>query len=262
MPNCTEKTMLILRALSDSRGIPVTLERLSEITGINKSTASHILKTLTLGGYVHRVSHTLGYLPGPELHMLTRYGRYGEDIITECHPILDYLYRKCGGTAIFALINKDKKYIIDRVSADNLYLDGDAGILRDDVYRTVTGRALLAAMPLDEALEIYDSLGNPKRSEWSEVRTRRDFVAELSRISEMSCYSLQNKNGDRIWLSFACAVRKNGACVGAIGLALRFSEGDTLPSDAERLEIRDTVIACGRELERRLGFNGELGFRG
>lgn len=262
MPNCTEKTMLILRTLSDSRGVPVSLERLSHITGINKSTASHILKSLSAGGYVHRVSHTLGYLPGPELYMLTRYGRYGEDIITECHPLLDYLYRKCGGTAVFALINKDRKYIIDRVSEDNLYLDGDAGILRDDVYRTVTGRVLLASMPLDEALEIYDSLGSPKRSEWSEVRTRQGFVSELSRISALPCYSMQNKSGDRIWLSFACAVRRNGTCVGAIGLALRFFENDTLPSEAERLGIRDTVIACKNELERRLGFNGELGFRG
>ena len=257
MPNCTEKTMLILRALSDSKGVPVALERLSEITGINKSTASHILKTLCFGGYVHRVSHTLGYLPGPELHMLTRYGRYGEDIITECHPILEYLYRKCGGTAVFALINKDKKYIIDRVSDDNLYHDGDAGILRDDIYRTVTGRVLLASMPLDEALEIYDSLGNPDRSEWSEVRTRGDFLEELSKIAEMPCYFLKIKSGDRVWLSFACAVHRNGICVGAIGLALRFSELSSLPSEAETADILRTVIACRNELERRLGFNAE-----
>lgn len=256
MPNSVEKTMMILRAVSDGKGEPVSLERISAVCGINKSTASHILKVLSASGYLRRVSHSLGYITGPELHMLTRYGRYGEDIITECHPILEHLHKKCGGTAVFSVLADGKKYIIDRVSDVSLYSDNDASILGDDLYRTVTGRVLLAAAPLDAALSVYDSIGAPRKGEWNEARTRDSFISELSHISRLSCYSCINESvGNYSWLSFACAVRRGGMCVGAIGLALRYESNDMLPCKADIEKIRKTVTKSKTELERRLDFD-------
>ena len=52
MANSVEKTMIILRALSNCKNNPIRLAELSQITGINKSTTSHILKTLCDNGYV------------------------------------------------------------------------------------------------------------------------------------------------------------------------------------------------------------------
>ncbi|MBE6705485.1 MAG: hypothetical protein E7583_09495, partial [Ruminococcaceae bacterium] len=121
MPNSVEKTMMILRAISDGKGTPVTLERISSDTGINKSTLSHIVSTLAKSGYLQRVSHNEGYIIGPELHFLTRYGRYGEDIISVCNPILEHLARITDATAVFAILGGDKKYIIDRVSPGDIY---------------------------------------------------------------------------------------------------------------------------------------------
>lgn len=254
MPNSVEKTMLILKALSGSREKPMSLELISDITKINKSTACHILKVLCRDGYVTRASHTLGYLLGPELYMLTRYGRYGEDIISHCHPLLEYVHGKYGGTAVFALLGEGKKYIIDRACDSFIYGDRDASILDDDVYRTVTGRVLLAAMPFDKALEYYEKSGKPKDGEWKGAETREGFIRTISKIRELDYYSNLTQNGNFYWLSFACPVYKFGRCLGALGLANRYDDISELPSMAEQTKRGEFLVKCRKELERRLEF--------
>ena len=161
MPDCVQKVMMILRELSDAVGRPVPLAVLSERTGIHKSTLSHILKDLCDEHYVVRVSHTEGYVLGPETYLLTRYGRYGKDIIHECHPILRYINKEIGGTAVFAVVKSNVKYIIDRIADEGVYKDEGADLLVDDLYRTVTGRVILANIPLVDALDIWERNGLP-----------------------------------------------------------------------------------------------------
>lgn len=253
MPNSVEKTMIILRAVSDGKGAPVTLERISADTRINKSTLSHIVSTLSKSGYLQRVSHTEGYIIGPELHFLTRYGRYGEDIISVCHPILEYLNRRTDALAVFAVLGNEKKYIIDRVSSQNIYNDGDATILNDDIYRTVTGRVLLANITSDRALEIYNRLGAPDKDTWQKAMTMEGFLSQLNIIRETPCYYIKNISGNFVWHSFAVPIFDRKKCEGALGLAIR---NDISTDDAVDIEgYTSLMLKCKRETERRLRFS-------
>ena len=252
MPNSTEKTMLILRCVSDGKGNPVSLENISKETGINKSTASHKVAKLTEGGYLQKISHTLGYTIGAELHLLTRYGRYGEEIIRECHPILEYLSRKSGHTAVFSILSGNKKYIIDRVSPEEIYPDESASIIDDDLYRTVTGRVLLSHVPRDQAMSIYGTLPKPDFTIWQEATSLDGYLHELSEIKSKSCYSTKINNGTYAWHSFACPVYKGKKFVGAMGLAVRTNAQTDYPEDEEKYSI--LMLKCKRELERRLNF--------
>ena len=252
MPNSTEKTMLILRCVSDGKGNPVSLEKIATETGINKSTASHIVSKLTEGGYLQKISHSLGYTVGAELHLLTRYGRYGEEIIRECHPILEYLSRKSGHTSVFSILSGSRKYIIDRVSPEGIYTDESASIISDDIYRTVTGRVLLAHIPRDQAMGIYGTLKKPDSASWQEATSLDGYLHELSEIKCKSCYSTKINNGTYAWHCFACPVNKGKKFVGAMGLAVRTNAKTDYPEDEEKYSI--LMLKCKRELERRLNF--------
>lgn len=253
MPNSTEKTMMILRSISDGKGKPVTLERISQDTAINKSTIAHITATLRKSGYLQRVSHNEGYIIGPELHFLTRYGRYGEDIIGVCHPILEYINRKTHQTAVFAVLGNQKKYIIDRVASQNIYSDGDAGILDDDIYRTVTGRVLLANCTPDKVSEIYNALGSPDISVWREASTAEGFYSQLGIIREDTCYYQRSINGAFVWHSFALPIYRSKSCIGALGLAIKL-EGSAGSMSLDTNKYKALMIKCRKELERRLRF--------
>ena len=182
MPNTVQKTLQLLRILSDARGRPVTPASISEQMEIPKSTICHILKTLLEERYVQRVSRKEGYVLGPELYLLTRYGRYGADIIHECHPLLRYINRAGGGTAVFAIVKGNRKYIIDRVADDGVYPDEQANLLVDDLYRTVTGRVILANIPFEEALNIWNALGPPRETDnWTGVADFHSFREALER---------------------------------------------------------------------------------
>ncbi len=248
MANSVEKTMQVLRALADSRGRAVTLSDLSDETGINKSTLSHIIKVLCSKGYVTRISHREGYTVGPELFFLTRYGRFGEEITSSCHSILELLNRETGGTAIFAVLNGGKKYIIDYIEGHVHYNDSPAFILSDDLYRTVTGRTLLSRLSSFEATRIFRENGLPKEGHWDAVKNEKDFLFELSKIRRLPFISEIFHSEKCTLISLAAPIYKNQKCIAALGLVLEKKEETNL----KRLEA--LFLRCVREAERRLEF--------
>lgn len=247
MANSVEKTMIILRAIADSKDGPITPTRLSEKTGINISTLSHILRVLQKEGYVKRVSHNEGYTVGPELFFLTRYGRFGEEITSSCHSILEYINKQTGGTALFSVLHKGRKYIIDYVEGHVSYKDSGATILSDDLYRTVTGRKLLAALPTFESLEVFRSQGVPEPSTWDEVKDEESFIRELQKLSQTEIYVRLTTSRGRRLLSIATIINKNAKPVASLGLAVL---ADKVSEEAAVELIR----RCKKEIERRLNF--------
>lgn len=244
--------MLILRTLADAKGKNVTLAEISEATGLNKSTASHIIKILCRDGYITRVSHREGYIPGPELFFLTRYGRYGGEYVNLCHPILRWLCGKTGGTAVFAVVKGNKKYIIDYVEGDLHYNDSGAFIMGDDLYRTVTGRVVLANIPTHEALEIFDSNGVPENGHWDEVCDSRSFLEELDMIRHKKVLDAVSENGSRVYTSFAVPIFCDKKCIGSLGL-VTVREGMGL-AETELVNVKELMRRARKEFERRLEF--------
>ena len=254
MPNAIEKAMLVLRMLSDAGGAPVTLAAMAERLEINKSTLAHIVKTLAEGGYVQRISHSEGYTLGPELYYLARQ-RYGEDLIAVCRPLLRWLYRETGGTAVLAVLRSTRKYIIDNIDGVGYYKSRGAGasILSDDIYRTVTGRVLLAAMPEHAALEIYGGLGAPKPGEWEGVTDRDSFFAALREVRAQGCYILPKDDAAHRRIALAVPLTDGGVCVGALGLVVVYEDAADV-TEAEAARLSRKMERCRREAERRLKF--------
>lgn len=252
MPSVVDKTMAILKLISDNGGEPVRVKSISAALGFDKATVVRILKALGNSGYVTRISRNEGYALGPEMYVLTRYGRYGGDIIDACRPLLKYLREKTGGTAIFAVLKNGKKYIIDHVEGGLKYNDSKAAIFCDDIYRTVTGRVILANLPLDEALDFFYKNGVPKNGNWDEVRDMDTYKRELRLIKSIKVLVSEDNSGR--YIAFACPVFRKGICIGAVGLVLNRNSEFLQEYEKNRAMCRSYVLRVARETERRLAF--------
>ncbi len=254
MSNCVEKTMLILRAISDCHGSPMSLNCICEKTQINKSTASHIIKTLCDSGYMQRISKNIGYLPGPELFFLTRYGSYSQDVLQISHPLLEWLHEKTHDTVIFAIMKNERKYIIDRVIGNLDYLDKKADILNDNLFKTVTGRILLAHLPEYEAATIYRNNKHKIIIDWPEANTESKYMRQLSIIKSLPVYFVRIKSENKTLESFATAVMHNGKCIGSLGGVITIDEGSPSTNDKVLQEIFCSLLKCAKEIARRITF--------
>ena len=256
MIESVRKAMRILSVLSDAAGGAVTLAEISERTDYPKPTCAHILKTLSEEGYALRISHTEGYTLGPGAYYLTRHGRYEEKLVTLCRPVMRYIERKSGAAVVLSVIRNSDKFIIDtHDTSQNIFKRG-AQIRIDDIYRTATGRAILAEIPEEDVRAVYKKHGPPPPGHWEEVDGIDSLLSELKSIRKQKFVitrGLRSKT-DRSALGMARAIFDKKHCIGAVGLAV-WDEG----IDGEELVKLRSVLTKGvAEIQRRLNFESNI----
>jgi DNA-binding IclR family transcriptional regulator len=247
------KTTQILNIISDGKNKPVTLSHISEATGINKSTCSHIISTLMEEGFVKRISQTQGYILGPQVYCLCRHGKYDDKLSEICHPILKWIYKKTGCAVVLAVVENGKKFAIDYIDNENKILRPNKDIYPDDLYRTATGRIIMANMNENELREAFDKNGIPPKGHWDEVKSFEDLLFEISKINGKKTVKTDYIPKDKqiVLSGYAAAVFKNSKCIGAIGVAT-YSTPDFTDSDEEN--IISTLLKARAEIGRRLNY--------
>ena len=255
-----QKAMQILLVLSNAKNQPVPLTEIAAKTGYPKPTCSHLLETLCHEGYVVRVSQTKGYTLGPSLYCLTRYGRYGEELVSLCRPVMRWMEQKTHATVVLSTIQSGLKFIVDYADNEqNLFVDRPK-IRTDDIYRTATGRAILAQMGHEEVAEIYRKYGPPPTGHWSEVTSYETLVKALDiiRCQDVVISGIENGQITHKNVGFACPLFQNRTCIGAIGLAWKNAEETLSPSLEE--ELIKTLRKGTREIHRRLHYGEKDSF--
>ena len=248
------KTTQILNVISEGKNKPVTLLQISESTGIHKSTCSHIISTLLNEGYVKRISQTQGYILGPQVYCLCRHGKYDDELTELCRPILKWLYKKTECAVVLAVVENGKKFIIDYIDTENKILKHNKYISPDDLYRTATGRIIMANMNHNELKEIFDKNGLPPKTHWDEVKSFEDLNYELSKINgkKMIKTKYVKKNENIVLSGYAAALFKNSECIGAIGVAAY------CPLDCNNFmedNIISSILKARSEIVRRLKYS-------
>lgn len=252
MIKSVQKAMTLLSILSDSYDKPVTLAELSYQAGINKSTCSHIISTLESEGYAIKISHSKGYMLGPTAYCLSRFGRYKNEFVSVCRPIMQYLHRNLGYSIVLAVIEGGEKYLIDYID-DGVFFENKERIRRDDIYRTATGRAILSNLSPDGLKEITDKYGFPTAEEWPEIQNSNSISDYLIKMQNSDVFKSQaTLSGENLNLGYGCAIFNNIGCVGAIGVAVQ------IPCDKESLfleeekKITALLVRGAHEITHRL----------
>lgn len=247
-----QKATKLLSILADNYEQPVPLSELSAKTNINKSTCSHIISTLESEGYATKISHSKGYILGPAAYSLSRFGKYKSQLSEVCKPIMQYLYCHSGYSVVLAIIEGGTKYLIDYID-DGRIFETKEKIKPDDIYRTATGRAILANLNSEKLDEIIQKYGYPTSEEWPEISSCGNLLKYISKIKKGSVFKSRicHKN-NTVNLGYGAAIFNNIGCVGAIGVAVSIPSAEETSFEEEEKKIIKLLERGALEINRLL----------
>lgn len=250
MIQSVQKAMQILSVISNGKNEPVTLAQIAQITGFPKPTCAHIVETLCQSGYIEHVSRSEGYRLGLAVYHLTRYGRYGEELIALCRPVLKWMESNSQAAALLTVIRNQQKFIIDYVDTGKHLFPEYQQVRTDDIYRTAGGRVILAHMDRDQLMDIYHKYGAPPQGVWEGVTSFDTLCRELERLRTQPVVAVRNSSA----IGNACALMHGASCLGAVGLGWHVTPD--APATAERHRKIERVLVEGtREIQRRLQYH-------
>ena len=242
MIQSVQKAMEILRVVSDGKNHPVPLMEIAQKTGYPKPTCAHLLETLCHDGYAERVSHAEGYRLGAAAYYLTRYGSFEQPLVSLCRPVMRWMERKTHATVILSVLRNRQKFIIAYADTEQNLLREHPSICMDDLYRTATGRAMLAWMEEEELRAIWEQHGPPPAGHWDAVRTFGELTEALKLLRRQAV--ICSEDGKNV--GYACPLFCRSVCIGAIGIAQK--------SDLPAEKLLPILKKGTKEILRRLEY--------
>jgi DNA-binding IclR family transcriptional regulator len=141
-----DRALAVLNALVDANG-PVTLDRITALTGLHRSIVYRLLRSLESAGYVVRGGEVGGYGIGPTLLAMSVSVARRFDIGSFVRPAMDQIVEEFGETVSLHIHSADRRICVE-------VAEGTHAIRRmipigesHAVYIGETGRALLSSMP-------------------------------------------------------------------------------------------------------------------
>ena len=251
MIKSVHKAMAILSVLSDGNGEPMSLAAISERVGLNKSTCAHLIKTLEADGYAVKISSSRGYILGPAAYCLSRFGRYSKQLVSVARPIMKYLYQHSSATVVLAVLEANEKYILDYFDDDVMFHSG-AKIIKDDIYRTATGRVLLSHMTKEEISKIIKKHGMPTANLWEEATDEESLLLAIERIRTSKVIKSRGASGDTVSIGYGAPIFDSVGCVGAIGIAVRITPDEELEFASEEKKIEKLLVSGAKAISTKL----------
>ena len=239
------KAMNIMAVISDGRACPVTLAEIAQKTGYPKPTCAHILQTLCFEGYTEKISHSAGYIIGPATYCITRYGRYEEELISICSPVMRMLENKVGHTVLFSIIQGGRRFIIHAADSRHSVFKNNETIREGKIYSTATGRAILAEADIETLTTVYEKYGAPTSSEWEGVYDFDTMLFALKELRKSKIVTKENENGST---SFATAIFRDMNCVGSVGFSAYIESAE------HKKSLCRILLGGAKEIERRLDY--------
>ncbi len=256
MIKSVEKCMKIMTIISNGRNRPVSLTKIADISGFPKPTCMHIISTLLNDGFVEKVSHTEGYVLGPSAYYLTRFGTYNQGFVTVCRPVSRWLYKQVNQPVVLSVIQGNKKYIIDRIPSD-YYAAANEDIIFDDIYRTATGRVILANMTDIEIEKIWSIYGAPAERDFlPNVNSLEELKKQLKKFRTQDYIITQTNERSCKLYGYAMPIFERYECIGALGVAARCEYNNVEAFiNEEQPKIIAALNRATKEINRRLRYN-------
>lgn len=247
------KAMDILKCISDAPNGEINLKQLSERLGIPKPTCFHILNTLCACDYVERISHRGIYSLGPMSYYVTRSGKYQQDLIRLCYPIMNWIYRQTGQTVLLSVFNTNGKYIVHHINGARPFTY-KGNIYMGHVFETATGRVLFCNLDEERQKDFIRSNGMPTANQWPEATTPADMHQEIQRIRTRRYEVVTSTIDDMYDIGIGTPISSGSSIIGAIGIALRLVPKSEGFPKAEIYHCVKHLLIGMREINHRLSF--------
>lgn len=198
------------------------LSYISEKVGLKKTTCSNILRTLLDRGYVEQTDGKRNYKLGFKAYKLVGAPKFHERLAELSRDALQCLFLDTCETVVLATIEGSRRIVVSQIE---LTTGITARIHHSNtIYRSATGRVILAWYPEKKFNLTLDRIGLPDVADWPEVTSREELVAQLKDIRE-SGYAEVGTHGEIVGL--AVPLFKDGVVIASVGVCLpafRFSK--------------------------------------
>ena len=157
--NAVEKVLVVLDALTDHH----RLADLARSTGLPKSTVHRILQTLIDRDFA-AFDDVTGYGPGPRMLGLAGRTLGDLDASLAAEPVLRRLQELSSATVHMAVLAGDEAIYVRKLEGNKPYRMVSRVGMAIPLHCTAIGKALLAAMPDEEVVELMRRTGLPRRT--------------------------------------------------------------------------------------------------
>src|SRR5215472_1091370 len=186
--------------------------RVSEVAeelNVARSTAHRLLGMLVYWQFAVQDPATRAYRPGPRLVEIGLAAVGALDMRTRMRPYLTDVAARTGETVSLLVLEGDTVHFIDSIESQRTVRVGSRFDSRMPAHATSAGKAMLAALPVDEVLAIYP---NEKLTTVTgrTLATRTQLLASLARVR---------------LAGFAIALEEGEIGLGAVGMAVLDADG-------------------------------------
>jgi DNA-binding IclR family transcriptional regulator len=239
------KSLHVLEALASARELSVS--EVTQRAGISKGAAFRILATLEKQGYVHKDADTKRYRPGPGIIALSTAFLAGQDLVHSTRPVLEQLRHESGETVNLGMLRQGQvEYLEVLESMHDLRTTGRVG-RRDPLHCTALGKALLAALPGDEARNLLAGSARERHTARTIVEMD-ELLAELRRTRARGYAIDDGENIDGVRCVAAVITDALARPTGAISI----SGPAARLSDQTLGELGERVHSAAGDLSRRV----------
>jgi DNA-binding IclR family transcriptional regulator len=216
MISSLERAFDLLELIASSP-TPLQSGALAKALGLHPATCSNLIKTLVTRGYLNQVAPRKGYELGPMAYYLARGGPWRKDLVTVAGPHMAALARKTEESVVLATLHQGRWYQLAEIRGDQpVQVNAEGG--GEQVYRTATGRLLLALMP-EETLIVTRRYGYPTREVWPQVHDLTSFV-EFRQAVRDDGGLVESSTGPAGVARVAFPIREGEKVVAALGVYL------------------------------------------
>ena len=237
-----DRGLSILQAVATSKQ-PVTLGELSELLGVDRSSAFRLAQTLRRRGFLSTPAGRKDYILGSAMWTLSRQYDWSNMLVRVAHQELKALAQLLNETAHLAIREGRNALFIDSVHARHvIVVAGQTGELVP-LYSTAHGKALLADLDEKDLRTLFGSEPLQKFTKTT-IKTIPALAKECIAIRDRG-YALDEAEYMEGMRCVASPIRLNdGLIVGSIGIsapASRFLK-EHYPAHSK------SVIQCARKI--------------
>jgi len=211
-----KKALDLLTVLSERPDKPQSSGVLAKKVNMHPSTCSVMLKSLVKYGLVDQNGSRQGYTLGPMAYFLTRNGPYQKHIVLAAEPVMRRLVNEFQETVLLAGLSQQGRILLAIVEGNQEIQIAKDRLFLDDIYRTATGRLLLAYLPPEERQAWIVNLGWPGTS-WPEADSEQAMNKALTQIREQG-WAINRSLAQSVQLAFP--IRQDDKVMAALGMPL------------------------------------------
>jgi IclR family transcriptional regulator, KDG regulon repressor len=227
------------------------ISELAQLSGMNVSTAHHIVSTLAAKGYLiqkhHHGPYSLGF----------KFLEIGNSVKSQLHigevarPFLKKLNTQVDESTNLAIVDSNEAVYIEQMeSSQTLRIFTKVG-KRVPLHCTGVGKLFLACMK-DDQFKTFLGAQELTPSTPNTITSVDKLRKELSTIREQG-YALDNEEKEAGITCIAAAVRNSE---GSLVAAISVSGPSTRINDGRLKQLAPLVKSCGLEISRALGYRG------